>query len=113
MEALVLVGFAYLLGSVPTGYALGKLAGVDVRTVGSGNVGATNVARAVGKGQGVLTVIADSAKGFVPVAIALKWGMQPAALATVASAAFLGHPYPAFLKFRGGNGVATAFGALF
>ena len=112
MEALVLIGFAYLLGSLPSGYVVGKLAGVDVRTVGSGNVGATNVARAVGKGQGLLTLIADVAKGFVPVALALRWGMQPAALAMVAIAAFLGHLYPAFLRFHGGKGVATALGAL-
>jgi glycerol-3-phosphate acyltransferase PlsY len=112
MEVLVLVGFAYLLGSVPTGYVLGKLSGVDVRTVGSGNVGATNVARAVGKGQGVLTLIADAAKGFIPVTIALAWGMQPASLAMVAIAAFLGHLYPLFLKFQGGKGVATALGTL-
>ena len=77
MQILALIGFAYLLGSIPTGYVLGKLSGVDVRQIGSGNVGATNVARAVGKWQGVVTLLADAAKGMVPVAIGL-W-MQSAA----------------------------------
>ena len=85
---------------------------MDVRQVGSGNVGATNVARAVGKWQGVLTLLADAVKGMVPVAIGLWMNLQPEAIATIASAAFLGHLYPVFLKFRGGKGVATALGAL-
>ena len=67
MEVFLLVLFAYLLGSVPTGYILGSLAGVDVRKAGSGNVGATNVARVVGKRHGIFTLVADIAKGFVPV----------------------------------------------
>ena len=67
MEVYLLVLSAYLLGSVPTGYIVGSLAGVDVRKAGSGNVGATNVARVVGKRQGIFTLVADSAKGFVPV----------------------------------------------
>ena len=71
MEIIALIGLAYLLGSIPTGYILGKFAGVDVRQVGSGNVGATNVARAVGKWQGVLTLLADAVKGMLPAAIGL------------------------------------------
>ena len=112
MQILALIGFAYLLGSIPTGYVLGKLSGVDVRQIGSGNVGATNVARAVGKWQGVATLLADAAKGMVPVAIGLWINLQPEAIAAMASAAFLGHLYPVFLKFHGGKGVATGFGAL-
>jgi glycerol-3-phosphate acyltransferase PlsY len=112
MQILALIGFAYLLGSIPTGYVLGKLSGVDVRQIGSGNVGATNVARAVGKWQGVATLLADAAKGMVPVAIGLWINLQPEAIAALASAAFLGHLYPVFLKFHGGKGVATGFGAL-
>lgn len=112
MQVIALIGFAYLLGSIPTGYVLGKFSGVDVRQVGSGNVGATNVARAVGKWQGVLTLLTDAVKGMVPVAIGLRMSLQPEAIAAIASAAFLGHLYPVFLKFHGGKGVATALGAL-
>lgn len=112
MEIIALIVFAYLLGSTPTGYILGKFAGVDVRQVGSGNVGATNVARAVGKWQGVLTLLADAMKGTVPAAIGLAMTLPSAAIAALAAAAFLGHLYPVFLKFRGGKGVATGLGAL-
>ena len=83
--------------------------GVDIRAVGSGNIGATNVARVVGKRQGILILAADAAKGFIPVFAALQLGIAPAA-ALAATAAFLGHLYPVFLKFRGGKGVATALG---
>lgn len=107
---IALILFAYLLGSVPMGYILGKLAGIDVRNTGSGNVGATNVARVVGKRQGMLTLISDAAKGFIPVVIALQLDRNTSITAMVAVAAFLGHLYPVFLKFRGGKGVATAFG---
>ena len=112
MEIIALIGLAYLLGSIPTGYILGKFAGVDVRQVGSGNVGATNVARAVGKWQGVLTLLADAVKGMLPAAIGLAMTLPPAAIAALSAAAFLGHLYPVFLKFRGGKGVATALGSL-
>lgn len=112
MEAFAVVVFAYVLGSVPTGYVLAKLSGVDIRQVGSGNVGATNVARAVGKGQGALTLLGDVAKGMVPVAVGLHLGLPASAIAAVAAAAFLGHLYPLFLKFRGGKGVATGLGSL-
>jgi glycerol-3-phosphate acyltransferase PlsY len=107
-----LIALGYLLGSIPSGYIVGTLAGVDVRSAGSGNIGATNVARIVGKRLGVLTLLADTAKGYVPVFIALRIGLGPAAIALVAVAAFLGHLYPLFLRFQGGKGVATAFGAL-
>src|SRR5215510_15765220 len=110
METFLLVLFAYVLGSVPTGYILGSLAGVDVRKAGSGNVGATNVARVVGKRHGIFTLVADIAKGFVPVVIALHLGLTSTATAFVGVAAFLGHLYPVFLRFQGGKGVATALG---
>src|SRR6185295_12546363 len=107
-----LVALAYLLGSVPSGYVLGKLAGVDVRKIGSGNVGATNVARVVGKRQGILTLLFDMAKGLLPVLIVqrLELGITLAALTGIA--AFLGHLYPLYLRFKGGKGVATAVGVL-
>ena len=109
MEILI-IGFAYLLGSVPTGYILGSRAGIDVRKAGSGNIGATNVARLVGKRQGILTLIADVAKGFIPVFVASHLGLSSDWIAFTGVAAFLGHLYPVFLKFRGGKGVATALG---
>jgi glycerol-3-phosphate acyltransferase PlsY len=107
---IVIVVFAYLLGSVPTGYILGSRAGIDVRKAGSGNVGATNVARVVGKRQGILTLLADATKGFIPVFVASQLNLNSSAIALAGAAAFLGHLYPVFLKFRGGKGVATALG---
>src|SRR5438046_4064321 len=109
MEFL-LVLFGYLLGSIPTGYVLGFLAGVDVRKAGSGNVGATNVARVVGKRQGLLTLVADAAKGFIPVFVSAQFGLSATVIGFVGVAAFLGHLFPVFLKFQGGKGVATALG---
>jgi glycerol-3-phosphate acyltransferase PlsY len=104
--------FSYLLGSIPTGYIIGSLAGVDIREVGSGNIGATNVARVVGKKRGLLTLIADVTKGFLPVFVAARLGLSHTAVAVIGIAAFLGHLYPVFLKFHGGKGVATALGVL-
>ena len=91
------------------GFILGLRSGIDVRETGSGNVGATNVARVVGKRQGILTLVADTAKGFLPVILAIHLGASLAAT-LVGAAAFLGHLFPIFLKFKGGKGVATAFG---
>ncbi len=110
MDAGLLVIFAYLLGSVPVGFILGSLCGVDVRQAGSGNVGATNVARVVGKRVGLLTLIGDVAKGFIPAFLSLQLVSDPRVSAFVGLAAFLGHLYPVFLKFQGGKGVATALG---
>ncbi len=109
MEILLIV-LGYLLGSVPVGFILGSRSGIDVRKSGSGNVGATNVARVVGKRQGTLTLIADVAKGFLPVFLAMQLGASLAATILVGTAAFLGHLFPIFLKFKGGKGVATALG---
>src|SRR3989338_6693318 len=111
MKAWLLVFFAYLLGSIPTGFVVGSLSGIDIRRAGSGNVGATNVARGVGKAQGLLTLLGDVAKGVVPAYLACRVGVTQAMTAVVAFAAFFGHLYPVFLKFRGGKGVATALGA--
>jgi glycerol-3-phosphate acyltransferase PlsY len=111
MEAVITI-ISYLIGSIPTGFILGKAAGVDVRSVGSGNIGATNVARVMGKGHGLLTLIADVVKGLLPALVARQMAFSDAAVAVVGAAAFLGHLFPVFLKFRGGKGVATAFGVL-
>jgi acyl phosphate:glycerol-3-phosphate acyltransferase len=111
MEIIVMI-FSYLLGSIPTGYIVGALCGIDIRKAGSGNIGATNVARVVGKKRGLLTLIVDVGKGFIPVFVASWLGLSHTAVALVAILAFLGHLYPVFLKFQGGKGVATALGAL-
>lgn len=109
---IILTVAAYLLGSVPSGFIFGRLVGVDVRRTGSGNIGATNVARVLGKGVGLLTLIADVAKGLVPVLLARWLSMEDWLIAGIAAAAFLGHLYPVFLRFQGGKGVATALGAM-
>lgn len=127
---------AYLLGSIPFGYILVRVfRGEDVRAVGSGNIGATNVARTGHKGLAIATLLLDAAKGFLPVFLArsLMWGKDlvycsrwadfacgwpdsyatsyylPSAIA--AAFAIIGHMFPVWLKFRGGKGVATAVGA--
>ena len=105
-----MIGLAYLMGSIPSGFILGAWAGLDVRKSGSGNVGATNVARVLGKRQGIYTLIADVAKGFIPVFITLQLGGAVAIAALAGIAAFLGHLFPLFLRFQGGKGVATALG---
>jgi len=105
-----LVVFAYLLGSIPVGVILGRLKGVDPRKMGSGNIGATNVMRAAGKKLGVVTLILDAAKGFLPVVLATVLGVHVYVIALVGLAAFLGHVFPVFLRFKGGKGVATALG---
>lgn len=110
MDILFFVVFAYLLGSVPIGFLLGSLSGLDIRRAGSGNIGATNVARVVGKGQGLATLLGDAAKGFIPAFLSLQLGYSLAATELVGLAAFVGHLYPVFLRFKGGKGVATAFG---
>lgn len=106
---------AYLLGSIPFGYLLVRLFFKrDIRSVGSGNIGATNVARSGAKGLGVLTLVLDAAKGYVAVSVALVLtihrGGADAALALAAVFAILGHAFPVWLKFKGGKGVATGLG---
>ena len=111
-EWLLLVAGSYLLGSIPFGLLLAKLFGAgDVRRVGSGNIGATNVARAAGILPGVLTLLLDAAKGAFPVWTASRVTQESAAWMMLAGvAAFLGHCFPLWLKFKGGKGVATAAG---
>ncbi|MDA8414505.1 MAG: glycerol-3-phosphate 1-O-acyltransferase PlsY [Desulfobacteraceae bacterium] len=106
---LVLAG-AYLLGSIPTGLLLGKAYGIDVRREGSGNIGATNLYRTVGRKVGVMTLVGDCLKGMLPV-LAVKYSaLPPEYAAWVGLAAFCGHVFSVFLKFKGGKGVATALG---
>ena len=104
---------AFLSGSIPFGLLLVKLAGKgDVRTQGSGNIGATNVARTGGKGLGVLVLLLDVLKGYLPVFLALRWGHGPEMAALLALAAVAGHVFTPWLRFRGGKGVATALGTV-
>ncbi len=103
---------AYLIGSVPTGYLLSSISGIDIREAGSGNIGATNVGRVVGWKAGLLTLVADAGKGFIPVFFSIQLGFDPKVSALTALATFIGHLYPVFLKFKGGKGVATALGCL-
>ncbi len=114
--ALPILAVAYLLGSIPFGYLLVRFfRKEDIRAVGSGNIGATNVARSGAKGLGVLTLLLDLGKGLLAVLIALHFAPgaphQPSDLAVGAAvAAVLGHVFPLWLGFRGGKGVATALG---
>jgi glycerol-3-phosphate acyltransferase PlsY len=111
--SLWLVPLGYVSGSIPFGLLIGKASkGVDVRGIGSGNIGATNVLRAAGKGAAALTLALDMLKGWGPVALGRIVGASDALVAGVALAAFLGHLYPVFLRFRGGKGVATFLGVL-
>ena len=112
---VLLVGLGYLSGSIPFGVILARLvAGVDVRTVGSGNIGASNVARAAGKKTGIVVLLLDALKAVLPMlATRAILAGDPAAntwATLVGLAAFLGHIYPVWLRFQGGKGVATALG---
>jgi acyl phosphate:glycerol-3-phosphate acyltransferase len=109
---LISVPLAYLLGSIPFGYLLVKIfRKQDIRTTGSGNIGATNVARSGAKGLGIATLVLDLAKGYIAVVIAEHLAPTNYDLAVVAAvAAILGHVFPVWLGFRGGKGVATALG---
>lgn len=107
---LIVVVAAYLIGSIPTGLLLGKAYGIDVRKEGSGNIGATNLYRTVGRKVGIITLICDCLKGLLPVLIVKFSSLPPEFAAWVGLAAFCGHVFPVFLKFKGGKGVATALG---
>jgi glycerol-3-phosphate acyltransferase PlsY len=114
MSGGVIVGVlacAYLLGSIPFGLLVARARGIDVRAVGSGNIGATNVARALGKKTGLVVLLLDAAKAFGPVLLATRrWPERPLLVAGVGLFCILGHVFPIWLKLRGGKGVATALG---
>src|SRR5512144_361752 len=111
MFLVVAFGLGYLLGSIPFGLILTRLAGLgDVRQIGSGNIGATNVLRAGSKKLAAATLVLDALKGTAAVLLAAQWGETPAMLAGLG--AFLGHLFPVWLGFRGGKGVATYIGVL-
>lgn len=107
---LYLLG-TYLITSIPFGYILVKATrGIDIRTVASGNIGATNVTRAAGPLTGAITMILDVGKGFIPAFLALRiFSMEFAIITGIV--AVLGHSYTPYLRFKGGKGVSTGFGA--
>jgi glycerol-3-phosphate acyltransferase PlsY len=109
-----LVGVGYLSGSIPFGVLVAsRFAGKDVRAEGSGNIGATNVARVAGKKLGALVLLLDALKGTGPVLLGLHLApAEPWLHVAIAAAAFLGHVFPVWLRFKGGKGVATALGVL-
>lgn len=110
-ETALALLIGYLLGSIPFGLILTRLAGTaDIRTIGSKNIGATNVLRTGRKDLAIATLLLDALKGTAAVLIAWRWGEGAAAIAGLG--AFLGHCFPIWLKFEGGKGVATFIGAL-
>ena len=125
MAAIPLILGAYLLGAIPFGYLVGRMRGVNLLTVGSGNIGATNAGRVLGRPFGILVFVLDFAKGAIPVVVApsvmrailddpSSAGIHPEWYRVLSGAsAFLGHLFPAFLGFRGGKGVATGIGVTF
>jgi acyl phosphate:glycerol-3-phosphate acyltransferase len=116
VETILNIGFivlGYLLGSISFGILMSKAFGLpDPRTVGSGNIGATNIARSGKKLPAILTLLGDAGKGWLAVFLAQRYGLSDGFICVVALAAFLGHLYPVFCGFKGGKGVATAVGIL-
>ncbi len=114
MVALLAAVIAYLVGSTPFAVIVSRAMGLpDPRSFGSGNPGATNVLRSGSKAAAALTLAGDALKGWVAVWVAIRVGMTEEVVAIVALAAFLGHVFPVWLRFKGGKGVATAAGAIF
>jgi glycerol-3-phosphate acyltransferase PlsY len=116
---IVVIG-SYLLGSMPFGYLAGRIAGIDIRNCGSGNVGATNVIRTLGKGYGYPVFALDFLKGFGAVKMSIliatrgqsEWNSPEMFGIVAAISSVLGHSFPVWLRFKGGKGVATSAGAL-
>lgn len=114
MVVAAMVVAAYLAGSIPIGLLVARARGIDIRAVGSGNIGATNVARSLGKKLGLIVLVFDALKGAMPM-LAVQWlalpeRASPFVLTACGIAAVSGHCFPVWLRFRGGKGVATALG---
>jgi glycerol-3-phosphate acyltransferase PlsY len=103
---------AFILGSIPFGIIIAKAKGIDLKKVGSGNIGATNVLRSIGKWPALFTLTGDVLKGTAAVAIGRYFGIEQGYEGIIGFTAILGHNFSIFLKFRGGKGVATSFGVL-
>jgi glycerol-3-phosphate acyltransferase PlsY len=116
MKFVILIIGAYLLGSIPFGLIIAKAHGKDLRSIGSGNIGATNLSRALGRKWAYLCFVLDVTKGLVPMLVAAGFISSPPAVTelffalAVGCAAVLGHIFPIYVKFKGGKGVATSFG---
>lgn len=108
----VWIAAAYLVGGIPFGFIIGKMRGVDVRTVGSKNIGATNVFRTVGKKWGLIAFVCDVLKGLLPVILAKNFASESYLPLAVGVTSVVGHMLTPYMKFKGGKGVATAFGML-
>lgn len=124
VRGLILIAFGYLLGSIPSGVIAGKITGVDIRKMGSGKTGATNVLRSAGIGAALIVAVGDVLKGLIPVLLGLYGFTSSQALGAFAAwspwlaclaglAAMMGHNYPVFAGFQGGRGVATTAGISF
>jgi glycerol-3-phosphate acyltransferase PlsY len=111
MDTALAIAIAYLLGSMPFGYWIGRLMGKDLRREGSGNTGATNALRVLGRKVGILVMVLDIGKGTLAVVIASHLGGTGTEV-LAATAVVLGHAFPLFLRFRGGKAVATGAGAM-
>lgn len=110
---ILLIIFGYFLGSIPWGLLISKVKGVDIRKVGSGNIGGTNVVRGLGLKWGLLAGILDVLKGMIPIFLAVKFLSFDWQIALVAVSPVLGHIFPVWLNFKGGKGVAATAGVLF
>ena len=110
VEIFIFCLLAYLCGSIPFGMLLAKTQNIDIREHGSGNIGATNVARIMGKKLGFITLIGDVLKGWVIVFLANQWFEKPIFIALAGFMVFFGHLYSIFLRLKGGKGVATGLG---
>ncbi len=110
IEPALVIAFSYVLGSVPFGVVFTRARGIDLRSVGSGNIGATNVLRAAGKGTALMTLFGDILKGSAAVALARVLELGPLYEGLAGIAAVVGHDFSVFLRFRGGKGVATSIG---
>ncbi len=112
MSLALLVIVSFMTGSIPVGLLVAKEKGVDIRKMGSGNIGATNVMRTVGKREALITLIGDILKGIIPVLLAWRFFPDNIRVGIVGLAAIAGHNFSVFLKCRGGKGVATSLGVL-
>jgi glycerol-3-phosphate acyltransferase PlsY len=110
---IILLIAAFVLGSIPFGIITAKAKGIDLKKIGSGNIGATNVLRSLGKWPAVITLLGDILKGTLAVAIGKYSGVEPLYEGLIGISAILGHNFSLFLGFRGGKGVATSLGVLF
>ena len=113
IEAVIIILLAYFIGAIPSGYLIGRLHGIDIRTVGSCNTGATNVTRCISKKAGIFCFFCDFLKGAVPVVCAMTFSALPWLPLAAFAAAVAGHMFPVYLKFKGGKGIATAAGGAF